>query len=47
MVKSIVREHHWSPAIVGDFYLDDIDTDGLEFWFNDLIEYYAELRNKK
>jgi len=38
MVKSVVREHHWSPAHVGDLFIDQIDYLGLEFWYEDVID---------
>jgi hypothetical protein len=47
MIKSVVREHHWSPAIVGDFYIDEIDHEGLEFWYNDVKEVSESLKEKK
>lgn len=49
MIRSVVREHHWSPQIVGDFFIDGEDMEGLEFWYNDLNESHKELKklNKK
>jgi len=47
MIKSVVREYHFSPATVGDFYLDDQDYEGLEFWYNDVIEIQRQLKEKK
>lgn len=46
MIKSVVREHHWSPRIVGDFFIDGEDYDGLEFWYTDLVEAHKELKSK-
>lgn len=47
MIRSVIREHHWSPKEVGDFYLDDSDYKGLEFWYNDVKEMHDELKKKK
>lgn len=44
MFRTVVREYHWSPAIVGDFYIDDIDLEGLEFWYNDILEMHDQLK---
>jgi hypothetical protein len=38
MIKSVVREHHWSPDVINDLFLDDFDFFGLEFWYKDVIE---------
>lgn len=44
MIKSVVREHHWSPRIVGDFFIDREDYKGLEFWYNDMAEVNNDLK---
>ena len=46
MVKTVVREHHWSPDIINGLYLDDIDRFGLEYWYNDIIECVKEIKKK-
>jgi hypothetical protein len=46
MIKSVVREHHWSPAIVGDFYMEEESYHGLEFWYNDVKEVHDSLKKK-
>ncbi len=38
MIRTVVREHHWSPTAVSRLYLDDIDFNGLEFWYEDVKE---------
>jgi hypothetical protein len=43
----VVREHHWSPAEVGDFYIDAIDYHGLEFWYDDVTQMHEDLNKKK
>jgi hypothetical protein len=46
MFRTVVREYHWSPAIVGDFYIDDMDVEGLEFWYNDIIEMHEAIKKE-
>jgi hypothetical protein len=47
MIKSVVREYKWSPAIVGDLFLDEIDFEGLVFWYKDTKEIEKALKPKK
>lgn len=47
MIKTVVREHHWSPEIIGDLFIDGIDHEGLEYWYNDVCEAIAELKKEK
>jgi hypothetical protein len=46
MIKSVVREYHFSPATVGDFYLDEIDFNGLRFWYDDVLEIHEAMKKK-
>lgn len=46
MVKSVVREHHWSPSQVGDLYFDMEDYQGLVYWYEDVKEVDASLKEK-
>jgi hypothetical protein len=46
MIKSVVREHHFSPFEINDFYLDGIDFYGLEFYYEDIKELNSELKMK-
>jgi len=43
MIKSIVNEHHWSPNIIDNMYCDDIDHNGIEYWYNNLKEMHEKL----
>jgi hypothetical protein len=36
MIKSVVRTHHWSPGEIGKMFLDEIDYNGIEYWYNDI-----------
>ncbi len=47
MIKSIVREHHWSMQIIDELYLDDLDIYGLQYWYNDVKEVSEQLKTKK
>lgn len=49
MIKTVVREHHWTPDKIKSLYLDDIDFLGLKWWYDDVIETIEEIkkRNKK
>lgn len=47
MVRSIAREFHWPPEIIGGFFIDDLDFFGLEFWYNDCVEMEKEFKSKK
>lgn len=47
MIKSVVREHHWAPSVVGALYFDNEDYLGLEYWYNDVTETVKALEKKK
>lgn len=38
MIKSVVREHHWPPEVIGGLFVDDEDYQGLIFWYDDILE---------
>lgn len=44
MIRSVVREYKWSPADVGDLFLDEVDYTGLVFWYKDVKTVHAELK---
>lgn len=46
MIVTVVREHHFSPDVLGDFYLDALDYTGLEFWFEDVVQCSKEIKAK-
>jgi len=46
-IVSVVGEYNWSPAIVGDLFLDNIDYKGLVFWFNVCKETERKYKEKK
>lgn len=43
MIKTVVREHHWTPNKIESLYLDDADFFGLKYWYNDILEVNDEL----
>ena len=48
MIKTVVREHHWTPEQIGVLSVDgDDDYNSLEFWYNDISEVVADLKKKK
>ncbi len=46
MVRSVAREYHWPPELIGGFFIDDLDFYGLEFWYNDAKEVNKDLTKK-
>lgn len=47
MIKSVVREHHWPPDTIGGLFCDNLDHEGLEFWYEDVKEVNKQLTAKK
>lgn len=47
MVKTVVREHHWPPDVIGGLFVDDADSKGLEFWYDDILEVIEKINPKK
>lgn len=46
MVKTVIREHHYSPQVIDGLYLDDIDYHGLVWLYNDIKQVHSELKEK-
>lgn len=46
IIKSVVREHHYSPVEIDALFLDDMDHHGLLYWFFDVEEVNAEMKPK-
>ena len=38
-----MREHHWPVSEIDALFFDSIDKNGLEFWYNDIIEVNKEI----
>jgi hypothetical protein len=46
MVKSVVREYKWSPDVIGNLYVDEVDYQALIYWYNDVLVINKELKSK-
>lgn len=38
MIKTVTGEYHWPPNVIGGFFVDDNDYNGLSFWYNMIAE---------
>ncbi len=47
MIKTVVREHNWPPNDIGGFFIDRQDYLGLEFWYEDVKEVIAYMKNQR
>lgn len=49
IIKTVVREYKWPPEVIGGFFFDDHDFDGIEYWYEDILKVNTELesRNKQ
>jgi len=43
MIKSVVREHKWSPEVISDLFIDNVDYKSLIYWYNDCKDLAKEL----
>lgn len=39
-----MREHHWSPSIIDELFLDDADYRGALFVYNDIVEVNEKIK---
>jgi len=46
MVCTVARHVRWNPEVLKNLYLDDIDFDGLEFWYKDAEKASKEVTDK-
>jgi hypothetical protein len=46
VIKSIAREHHWTPEQIDNLYLDSQDHYGAEYWYEDIQAMHKELETK-
>jgi hypothetical protein len=43
----VARVYGWaSPDVIDRFYIDDIDSHGLVYWYNDALEQQKEIEGK-
>ena len=47
MIKSVVRTFHWTPDTIKKLYHDNIDYQGLIYWYNDAAEVAEKIKPKK
>lgn len=48
MIKTVVREHHWAPEIIGALSISgDDDYNSIEYWYSDIQEMHKDLTKKK
>ena len=46
VIKSIVRNFNWTPNVIDELFLDEIDYKGIMFWYFDLIEQKKKVEKK-
>jgi len=44
MIKSVVNEHHWSPSIIDQMYLDSLDYHGIGYWYDNAKEMHDKMK---
>ena len=44
VIRSVVREHHWEPEVVGSLFIDRQDYEGLYYWYDDVVASNEELK---
>ena len=44
MIKSVVNEHHWSPSIIDQMYLDHLDYHGIGYWYDNAKEMHDKIK---
>jgi hypothetical protein len=44
MIKTVIREHHWSPGKIENLYLDDADFFSLIWNYNDVTQHHADAK---
>lgn len=45
-IKTIAFEYHWTPKTIGKMFADDIDSNGIWFWYKE-VERIIKIRIKK
>lgn len=44
IIRTVVREHKWSPDIIGDLFYDNDDYHGIKFWADDIRDLHEQLK---
>lgn len=47
MIKTVVRAFKWTPETIGKLKLDEIDYEGLEYWYNDVCQEIERMKPQK
>lgn len=47
MVNTVALEFKWSPKEMGDLFIDSMDSEGLVYWHNVVIELIDKMKPKK
>jgi NADP-dependent 3-hydroxy acid dehydrogenase YdfG len=47
IIKTIVRSTKWEPGVISKMYLDDIDHEGLKYWYDDICEEIKKIETPK
>lgn len=47
MIKQIVLELKWLPNQIGSLFIDNVDHNGLEYWFDAVQKMLKELNTPK
>jgi hypothetical protein len=45
MIKSVVLYFEWSPNIIAEMYCDDIDFQGIQYWFEEVKKIDKKLKS--
>jgi hypothetical protein len=43
-IRTLARTYKWTPFEIGKLYIDDIDFEGLFYWFEDAKQYIDEIK---
>lgn len=46
MIKTIVFEYHFQPSEIREMFVDDLDFQGIIYWYDECIR-IDKIRNKK
>lgn len=46
MIYSVVMQLRWSPSEIDCLFLDNLDFKGLEYWYDNVVQYAKELKPK-
>jgi hypothetical protein len=47
IIKSIVNNYNWTPKTISKMYCDDLDFQGLLYWYKEVEEIDKKVKNQK